>query len=319
MKKAMNALLAALLCAAFLAGCGASGGSATSTAAMDAGGAPSASAQNEYTAGGGWGAEADDAARPAGEAGEAFQPAKESRKIIHNASLELESKQYEDTRAALLEAAAQAGGYVQSSSEYGSQEAGDRWAQYELRIPSGQYASFLQAAEGAGSLVRKDESTQDVTSEYVDVEARLESLQVQEQRLLDLAGQAGSLEDLLTIEEHLSEVRYQIESYTARQRTYDDQVDYSTVTVTLSEVTVYTPVAASFGSRVGEALGDSWQNFVRGCQNFVIWLIYALPALLVLAAVAALALLLLRRHSAARQQKKAPKIDVQPPQQPPQA
>ena len=70
----------------------------------------------------------------------------------------------------------------------------------------------------------KQESTQDVTSAYVDVEARLKSLKLQEERLYAMMEQAGDLETLLAIQNQLTEVQYQIESYTAQQRTYDDLI-----------------------------------------------------------------------------------------------
>ena len=82
----------------------------------------------------------------------------------------------------------------------------------------------------------KQESTQDVTSAYVDVEARLKSLKLQEERLYAMMEQAGDLETLLAIQNQLTEVQYQIESYTAPQRTYDDLISYSTVDVTVDSL-----------------------------------------------------------------------------------
>lgn len=302
MKKTAKGFLAFLLCAALLTGCGAS---VQSGAAAEVG--PMDSPMED-----GWSEDAMmngpmEAPEPGTGEERGMQPQASSRKIIHNASLHLESKTYDDTRTQLMQAVAEAGGYVQSSSEEGSAESGNRWAEYTLRIPSDKYSAFLQAAEGSGSLVRKDESTEDVTQQYVDVQARLESLRVQETRLLELAAKAETMEDLLTIEAHLADVHYQIESYTVQQRTYDDQIDYSTITVTLSEVTTYTPVNHSFGSRVSEALGDSWDEFVWGMQDFVIWVIYVFPNLVILAIVVAVVLWVVRRRRASAPERAAKK------------
>lgn len=305
MKKRTGAialLLAAALLAAALAGCGGGGAAAMSTAAAgeynyDAA-APAASPEED-----GWGGTEDAAG------GEAQLLADPSRKIIYNAHLSIESIEYEKTRSELLAAAAAAGGYVESSSQYGSAEEGNRWVDLTLRIPSQNYNSFLTAAENAGSLLQKDESTQDITREYVDVEARLSSLKNQEQRLQELAAQAESLEDLLAIEQRLADVQYEIESYTAQQRLFDDQVDYSTVTINLSEVRVYTPVKRGFGSRIVSAFQSSWSDFGEGVQDFAVGLVYALPSLLVLAAIAAVVLVLVRRAKkrlAARPKPAAP-------------
>lgn len=320
MKKRTGAialLLAAALLAAALAGCGAGGAAAMSTAAAgeynyDAA-APAASPEGA----GSWGEVGDDALTDSA----AQLLADPNRKIIYNAYLVIESTGYEETRSALLAAAAAAGGYVESSSQYGSAEEGNRRVDLTLRIPSQNYSSFLAAAEDAGSLLQKDESTQDITREYVDVQARLDSLKNQERRLQELAAQAESLEDLLAIEQRLSDVQYQIESYTAQQRIYDDQVDYSTVTVNLSEVRVYTPTKRGFGSRIVSAFQNSWSDFGEGVQDFAVGLVYALPSLLVLAAIAAVVLILVRRAKkrlAARPGPsapagKTPPEDTQPP------
>lgn len=313
MKRVWKVLLSAVLCAALLAGCG---GSST-----DAKTASAAAAE-----GNGWsGQESADEASPEDTtiAEQDIEPQQGPRKLIHNAFLRLESKEYDKTRTQLLDTVKAMNGYVENSSEEGSAEQGGRWAEYTLRIPSAQYAAFLKAAEGTGSLVRKEESVDDVTRQYVDVQARLESLKVQEARLLELAQQAETMEDLLTIESHLTEVRYQIESYTMEQRTMDDQVDYSTITVALSEVTVYTPVSHSFGSRMRDAFGDSWERFVAGCQDVVIGVIYLLPNLVLLAVVIVVVLLIVKKTGPARrahkEKKQAERMTPMPKNSPPTA
>ncbi|WP_418666431.1 DUF4349 domain-containing protein [Allofournierella sp.] len=284
MKRWIAVLACLALAAGLFTGCGSSGGTqaANSTAAYDsaAGERPEAMpAEGENGLGG-------DGTRQ-------LTP-QDGRKIIYNASLELESKQFEAARDALLEAAAKAKGYVQESGEGGSAERGTRWVNYTFRIPSEQYGAFLGTASEAGNLLSKSESTQDVTADYVDIEARLDSLRTQEERLLELAGQAEKLEDLLAIEEQLTQVRYQIESYTGQRRVYDSLISYSTVDVHLSEVQALTPTDPGFGTKLGAAFRGSWTNFVEGLQGLLIGLIYALPTLIVLGLAALAAALVLR-------------------------
>lgn len=150
-------------------------------------------------------------------------------------------------------------------------------------------ASFWRAPGSAGNLVSKQESTQDVTSAYVDVEARLKSLKLQEERLYAMMEQAGDLETLLAIQNQLTEVQYQIESYTAQQRTYDDLISYSTVDVTVEEVKQITEKTETFGDRVSDAFRRSWRDFGYGAQDFAVGFVAALPTLLVLAVLAAVA------------------------------
>lgn len=307
--KALVLLLAAALLAALLAGCGGSAGPTNMSAAAGESWAPETPSASPEEIGWDDSAEYDygSAVTNGTDTSAVLQP-DPSRKIIYTATLTLESTEYEQARSALLSAAAAAGGYVERSSQYGSAEAGDRWVELTLRIPSDHYNDFLTAAENAASLLRKDESTQDITAEYVDVAARLKTLRTQEQRLQELAEQAETLEDLLAIEQRLSDVQYQIESYTAQQRVYDDQIDYSTVTVTLNEVRVYTPTKRGFGSRIVSAFQNSWSDFGEDVQDFVVGLVYALPALLLLGVIVVVVLIVVRKgrkKAAARKAERA--------------
>ena len=200
------------------------------------------------------------------------------------------------TCAALEEAAARAGGYLQSSSQSGSAEDADRRASYVFRIPSDRYESFLADAENAGNALYKSESTQDVTAEYVDVEARLSSLESQRDRLEELRQQAASLEDLLAVEEQLTQVQYQIESYTGQKKVLDDQIDLATVDVTLWEVAVLTPTQNGFVARLGAAFTGGWRDFGFWFQDLIIGLAGFLPWLILLALVLTAVILLARRH-----------------------
>ena len=267
-------LLAAFTACALLAGCGASSASNTAIAEIDRG----AAADYESAAGASsWGGDTTEGMTDEGTL-LAPDPA---RKIIYTADLNLESTEFDSASASLLDALAQAGGYVQSSESGGSTEYG-RWVRWSLRVPADQYRSFLTAAENSASRTSLSESTEDVTADYVDVEARLNSLEAQRQRLEELRAQAGNLEDLLAIENQLTQVQYQIESYTGRKRVLDDQITYSTVNVYLDEVKVLSPTSTSFGSRIARAFTEGWRGFGHGLQDMAVALVGGLPWLLVL-------------------------------------
>lgn len=216
------------------------------------------------------------------EARNQAKTAPESRKIIYTASLTLESTEYDRTAAALQQALDAAGGYVESSESrnYGTSS---RVVYYTLRVPAENYREFLEAAEGAGSLTDKTEDSQDITAAYVDVAARIESLQAQRARLLELEAQAGSLADLLEIEDKLADVQYRLESYQQQMAVYDNQVDYCTVAVSLYEVNTYTPVEPTLGERLSGALTGGLEGFAGAMLSLVLWLLAALPWLAVLA------------------------------------
>lgn len=207
-------------------------------------------------------------------------------KIIYTANLTLESKDYDTARAALDAALNDAGGYLESSSEY-SDVGSSRSVNLTFRVPEENYQSFLDAVAQAGNVTYKSQQADDVTTQYMDVETRLANLEAQRTRLQELQAQADNLSDLLQIETSLTDVQSQIESWQSQLDWYSNQVQQCTVYVNLSEVQNYTPTDESFLGSVGAAFAQGWSNFVNGLQQLAVWLAGAWPVVLVVAAAAA--------------------------------
>ena len=223
---------------------------------------------------------ADDAAAAQG------QRSTSSAKIIYTANLSLESKDYDAARAALDAALAEAGGYLESSSEY-SDTGDSRSVSLTYRVPQQNYENFLAAVAEAGNVTYKNQQADDVTAQYMDVETRLENLKNQRTRLQQLQQQADNLSDLLEIESSLTDVQSQIESWQSQMDWYNDQVEECTVYVSLSEVSTYSPPSEGFGSRFVSALSAGWQNFVGGLQQVIVALAGAWPVVVIAAAACA--------------------------------
>ena len=209
-----------------------------------------------------------------------------SPKIIYTANLTLESKDYDTARAALDAALNDAGGYLESSSEY-SDVGSSRSVNLTFRVPEENYQSFLDAVAQAGNVTYKSQQADDVTTQYMDVETRLANLEAQRTRLQELQAQADNLSDLLQIETSLTDVQSQIESWQSQLDWYSNQVQQCTVYVNLSEVQNYTPTDESFLGSVGAAFAQGWSNFVNGLQQLAVWLAGAWPVVLVVVAAAA--------------------------------
>ena len=189
-----------------------------------------------------------------------------SPKIIYTANLTLESKDYDTARAALDAALNDAGGYLESSSEY-SDVGSSRSVNLTFRVPEENYQSFLDAVVQAGNVTYKSQQADDVTTQYMDVETRLANLEAQRTRL--------------------QELQAQIESWQSQLDWYSNQVQQCTVYVNLNEVQNYTPTDESFLGSVGAAFAQGWSNFVNGLQQLAVWLAGAWPVVLVVAAAAA--------------------------------
>ena len=155
-------------------------------------------------------------------------------------------------------------------------------------------------------MTSKRQEAQNVTSQYADISARLETYEVQEKRLLELLAKASNMGDLLTIEDKLSEVRYNIESLQRSLNNIDAKVDYSKVTLNINEVSIYTPTEKmSFWERLGNSFIGGIEDFVDDIGDFVIWFVGAIPALILIAAIVVVAVILLKK---ARAKKKAKKV-----------
>ena len=222
------------------------------------------------------------------------QSAVAGEKIIYTADIALETKDYDAARAALEQALADAGGWMESSNESSYDNA--RSLSMTLRVPAENYDSFLAAAGQTASLVRRSEHADDVTAQYTDTAGRIANLEGQRDRLRELQAGAETLSDLLDIEAQLSEVQYQLESWQGQLDWYDDQIASCTVTVRLQEVETYTPTGETFLERLGAAFAEGWQNFVRGLASIAVVLAGLWPVVILVCAAVAVAIVVRRRR-----------------------
>lgn len=238
-----------------------------------------------------------------------------AQKIIYRASLRMESTDFDTARDTLLAAVEATGAWIESSQLSGRAEDADRYAHYTVRVPADRYRDFLEQAGQSGNVLGLDENAENVTSSYIDLEARITSLENQRDRLNELAAQAETTADLLEIENRLSDVQYQLESYTQQQRALDGQITYSTVEISLSEVAALTPTGGSFPQRLSDAFAGGWHGFVIFLQGLVLTLVYLWPLVLVAVVVALLIRALARRHR--RKSLRPPKGTPPTPPAPP--
>lgn len=295
-KNAVRTAVLTLALALSLAGCG--GSINSTTAAADS---VQEYATESFAAGEG----AEAAGAPLLDPAE-IETGESARKIVYNADLQLESTRYDETREALLAAVEAQGGYLASSSQGGSAADQDRWASFTAKIPAENYRAFLDTAGEAGNLLNLSEQAEDITSSYIDVEARLSALEAQRDRLSALADEAETTADLLEIERQLGDVQYQIESYTQQRRQMDSAVQYSTVEISLQEVATLTPeTPAGFAGQIAQAFTGGWQAFRSVLTGLVLTVVYLWPLWLALAAVLAVLRLTKPARAARKAQKQA--------------
>lgn len=113
----------------------------------------------------------------------------------------------------------------------------NRYGSYVIRVPEDAYTGFLQDAGELGYLASKTESTENISTQYYDTEARLKTLRTKQERHQALLAEAEVMEDIISLESALSDVEYEIEQYSSTMNQYDSFVSFSTIDLTLQEVT----------------------------------------------------------------------------------
>ena len=305
-KKYVSLLLCALLLMALFTGCGSGSKAMTSAASYDMAVAEEAPAAMNAAGG---------TLTDSGVSGSTVLP--ESRKWIVTVYLSAETEDLDALMENLDEAIAGLNGYVEDQSVYnGSTYSSRRYrnASLTVRIPAEDVDQFTQQVAGIANVVSKETNRQDVTLSYVATESRMTALQTEEARLLELMAQAETMSDLLEIEARLTDVRYELESVTSQLRLYDNQIDYATIYLSLSEVQEYTPVEEpTLWERISGGFRSSLEDLGDGAVDLLVWIIVSSPYLVILAAVIVVIVLLVKRRKKRRQAKKQPPQDSQTP------
>lgn len=229
-------------------------------------------------------------------------------KMIYTARLTLETVEFDKTVAGLEGLVTDCGGYVESSSLDGGTY---RWGYYTVRIPREKFQDFCDRAGALCQLNSKSVERQNVSEQYYDTESRLTTQRTKLERLQTLLSQATQMEDIITLESAIADTELTIERLTGTLRNYDSLVDYSTVDITLHEVsqlsgTVAAPIG--FGETLAAAFRTGSRNFVYGVQDVLLSFARGWAGWLIFAAVVVLLVLFLKKHGI-RRKKRAPKAE----------
>lgn len=253
---------------------------------------PSFAADGDKAAGG------DSGGATESEPGAPLSSASLERKVIFNATLDMEAENVPGTFNEVGRIARTAGGFIEKSNLYMQKdEEGDErpYATLSLRIPSAQYQDVLADLRAlTGVEVKREESgANEVTEQYTDLQSRLRNLERSETQYLALLERANTIQEILTVQERIDGVRLQIERIQGQLKVLDDLVDLATVNVSLQPI----PPAKGEESKTGpqspsEAFADAWDwsmevaryllAFGAGLAAVAIWL--AIPAAVVVLA-----------------------------------
>ena len=198
-----------------------------------------------------------------------------SQKIIKDGNMKIRVEDINSSEILVDSMIRDHDGYV-SSERFENVE---KYRRYYLviRIPAGNFDPFLSdLAKGVGEVISRSIQARDVTEEYIDLETRLENKRKYLDRYHELLNKANSVEDILKIQEQIRQLEEEIGSVTGRMEYLDNQVDYSTLNLTLEEEKPYSFSPAkklNLPERLKGALVNGWTTFVQ----FLLGVIYLWP------------------------------------------
>lgn len=230
-------------------------------------------------------------------------------KLVYSANVEMEVKDFDNSTKALKQKINSLDGIIQNES-YSDEEpyylyyerdyskntkiSGYKNLYTTVRIPTERFNEFVESLNDIGHIKSSSTQVDNITQQYYNNTAYLESYQNQLEVLQNMYNQTGSITEMLEIEARISEVQAEITKLTTVIQSMDMDVNYSTVTIRLSEVVEYSDTPReyqelTFMQKVGQRFVDSWENFVGFLEAVVyiiidcIWFLIIIAILIVIA------------------------------------
>ena len=214
-----------------------------------------------------------------------------NRKIIRTFTVYGETKTYDAAIAELNTSIAAFNGYISESrvtgASYNYYTTRGRSAYFVIKIPAENLDAFISQIGDTLNVTSSASTQQDISEAYYSIEARMKTLETERESLLQMMASINTAQDYdfwYTLQKKISETEQQIAEYQAILKSYDGQVSYSTVNLTIDEVVEYTPTKEedpSFGKRIAEAFVESWKDFGVGFMDFTVFMVRAIPTLLI--------------------------------------
>ena len=229
------------------------------------------------------------------------QPADVARRIIYEAEINLVVKDVSTVESQIAALLKEHQGYVAESAIDRTQgeELSGRW---RVRIPVEHFDVFLNAVAKLGVAESRKQTAQDVTEEFVDLEAQISNKRKLEERIVELVqNQSGEIKDVIEVERELGRVRGEIEQMEGRLRYLTNRAELTTVSIVAREVDDYVPPQApTFSNRIQRAWSTSLQALQDFGQQAIVAAVYAFPWIIVLGVVLVPGLWYVRKRNSGR-------------------
>ena len=184
-------------------------------------------------------------------------------------------------------------GIIQNSNEYDSDDywyssdhvktRGTKTLNLQVRIPSEKYKEFIGTVGTIGKVKRNSQQVDNISYDYYNTQADIEQLKIQEQRLLEMMEQAYTIEDMITVEDRLSEVQNELSKLQTKLVGLDTDVAYSYVDIELEEVFEYSAAEVEkpgFFKRLGKEIVDGFKAMIQIFEDIILFIVGAVPRLI---------------------------------------
>lgn len=221
-------------------------------------------------------------------------------KLVYYCNLEIETLDYPATMTSIKDTITRYGGIIQSERESDSghdwyyenyrKTSGTMRNYLEVRVPSKEYNNFLAELDGVGKVISKSTSVDNISQQYYDTTAQIEALRIQEKNLLGMLEKCETIEDMITVEQRLSEVQYELNNLQTTRRYMDMDVAYSYVNIGVTEVMEYRqdrdPVRRNtFADRLKNTFLSTGRGFLSFLEGLLFLAIRLSPYILIIAVI----------------------------------
>lgn len=220
----------------------------------------------------------------------------DGQKLIYSGDISIQTLEYDKSVSDLKSLVSDNGGFIESQNESNSNydwyyddsdDRGLRSATFTVRIPSDKFNDFLDSMTDLGQVMNKTTSTENITRTYNDNDAHIAALQKEEERLLAMMDKAETVEEMVSVEQRLTEVETELNQANSSKSAMDTDIKYSTVDVSIDEVKKYSEIDKpdKYSEKLLKALKNSWHNLLIFFQELLIIILYVLPFALIILAV----------------------------------
>lgn len=246
--------------------------------------------------------QAADTSYSGGEAAKTNQVTVAERKVSNNWRFKIEVQDSRQANSAISQEVEKLGGYLASSSMVVQDD--QIKASLSIKVPTAKAPDMISYLENSGKVLEQSKTSNDVSDEYYDTDARLKVMVKEEERLLNLLEtRAATIQELLAVEKEITRVRGEREALQARMNRLNNMVDYTTFAITLEENKTSLQTPKGTMGKAGQVFLSSLNQLVKLLYTLFLVLVASLPFLIVLLAIAYLIIKILRRR---KNKRKAP-------------